>query len=288
MATWGDFSDNVVYVKGASVNIVWQAPQNIATSVTLYQANLTDGNVIGDFEYITKSVVNATEFQWRVITDKDLALSNVFLLSIYIEGGTVVEASSHYFNISSKSVDSTTTTGSSILSSTTSSSTTSSSVSVDVPTSTESSLSTSTSTDSTTTPSTASSNGVSKGAMIGMGVAIPCAIILGLAVGWFFFGRRRRRQQNGQNHAPGGDSSRDAMTSPEHSSMYAASQPSQHGQFYGAVPRESSPRAEMTGQTKPVELQQRLTDYEMSGEGRTAPHYELYAPGPDRPRMNSF
>lgn len=53
MAKWNDFSDNPVYVEGSSVNIVWQAPTNIATSVTCYQANLTDGYVIGDFEYIT-------------------------------------------------------------------------------------------------------------------------------------------------------------------------------------------------------------------------------------------
>lgn len=52
MAKWNDFSDNPVYVDSSSVNLVWQSPSNTATSVTLYQANLTDGNVIGDFEYI--------------------------------------------------------------------------------------------------------------------------------------------------------------------------------------------------------------------------------------------
>jgi hypothetical protein len=53
MARWNDFSDNPVYVAGSSVNLAWQAPSDVAFSIALYQANLTDGNVIGGFEYIT-------------------------------------------------------------------------------------------------------------------------------------------------------------------------------------------------------------------------------------------
>ncbi|KAI3395443.1 hypothetical protein diail_1306 [Diaporthe ilicicola] len=287
MATWHDFTDNPVYVEGSTVNLVWEAPSDIATSVTMFQANLTDGFVIGrDFEYVTKSVVNATDFQWRVGTSRDTTVSNVFLLSIYVEGGTDVMATSHYFNISSKSVKSTTTTSSSILSTTTSSS-------ISVPSgstsSTESLLSAPTSTASTTTPPTANSNGLDKEAIIGMGVAIPCAVIIGAAAGWFFFGRRRRSQQIPRSHIPDNGSTRDgiSMTSPEHSSVYTTTQ---RGQFYGEIPRQISPPAEMTGQTKPLELQQQYRDYELSGESRAVPsqHYELYAPGPERPRMNSF
>lgn len=227
------------------------------------------------------SVVNVTNFQWLVGTAKDLTVSNVFLLSIYIEGGTVVEGTSHYFNISSKSVKSATTTSSS-----TSSSTTSSSI-FEVPSSTESPVTTATSTTSTTAPPTANSNGLSQGATIGLGVGVPCAVALGVAVGWFFFGRRRRSQQVPQNHTPYDDSNRDAMSMgwPEHSSVYTTTQ---HGQLYGQVPRQSSPRAEMTGQPKPPELQEQFLDYELSGNNRMNPHYELYAPGPERPRMNSF
>lgn len=55
MATWNEFTDNPIYVEGSNVNLVWQAPDDVATSVTLYHVNQSDGNVIGGFEYITSA-----------------------------------------------------------------------------------------------------------------------------------------------------------------------------------------------------------------------------------------
>lgn len=241
------------------------------------------------------SVVNLTSFQWRVGSSKDMDVSNIFMMSLYVEGGTEIMANSHYFNISSRSTDS----GSSTTSSSTvsSSATSSTSVSLAAPTSTGSSSETTASAAATTsTPAAASSGNLSKEAMIGMGVAIPCAVILGIAAGWFFFGRRRKNQQpKPVDHAPDYESNAPAMSTASpgqsrHSNAYTGT--TQNGQFYGAVPRHGSPPAEMTGhmQKSPVELQQGWRDYELSGESRppTGPHYELYAQVPERQTQERY
>jgi hypothetical protein len=234
------------------------------------------------------SVINISDFQWRVGTSKNMTVSNVFMLSMYVEGGTDVMASSHYFNISSKNTEPATTSSSSISSATTSSST---SASGNVLNSTEPPLGTSSSIVPITTTLTANSGGLGKGAVIGMGVAIPSAVILGAAAGWYLFGRlgRGRRMPGPQNHAPDNNSNMasNRMASPDYSSTYTTTQ---NGQWYAPVPRQSSPPAAMTGQLgqpKPVDLQQQHTDYELSGETIVGPHYELYAQVPKRPGMNS-
>lgn len=55
MDVWGDFSSNSIFVGDSRVNLVWKAPDNTAMALRLYQANLSTGAVLDDFEYILGS-----------------------------------------------------------------------------------------------------------------------------------------------------------------------------------------------------------------------------------------
>lgn len=200
-----DFSLNPVYVKGSILTIRWTAgPPENNTSLTLYQLNGTQP--LGPFEYLTRMLTPCLHYlltcpyliltcvtddispsvltlAWTVQTTKDLTLSSMFSLFLFLEGATSPEANTYYFNITNKEVASPTFKDSSSTTITTGS--TSATV-----------------TESTTpAPISASttpilipvSGGLSTGAKVGLGIGIPAVALLGFCVGWFIFSRWKRQ-----------------------------------------------------------------------------------------------
>ncbi|KAL1873227.1 hypothetical protein Daus18300_004047 [Diaporthe australafricana] len=262
MDVWGDFSANSIFVGDSRVNLVWKAPSNTAMALRLYQANLSTGAVLDDFEYILESVINRTDYQWTVRTDLDTSVSNVFLLALYQQGETEVTGTSHYFNISSTTTSSTSTSG------TASTTSTSSSTGISSATGSSTSLLPGASSAATDTPAPdSSSGGLSTGAKIGIGVSIPLAVIIGLIAGWLFFGRRRKQKDQPQGGVDGADRS-----SNPHMSQYEGQPLNGNG--------GQQPQWVYSGQPK-AELGQEQRYHEMGVESRPGPEnqrYELYAP----------
>ncbi|KAK3941772.1 hypothetical protein QBC46DRAFT_381942 [Diplogelasinospora grovesii] len=195
----GDYSLNPIYVEGSTVDVTWTpGTPGKPTSISLWQLD-DNGNFFGDQEYITHNVINMTDFTWIVITTKNLTLSPVFFLSIFEEGNTTGDSNSHYFNITTGVTGQTSPTSSAV----SSTSTSTSSMTSSTPASLTTSPSTSTTSPSTSTPSPDPSNGgLSVGAQVGLGVAIPLAVITGAVAAWLFFRRRRQHSAVGPNEMP--------------------------------------------------------------------------------------
>ena len=154
----------------------------------------------------TEKAVGISKFTWIVATTKDLTVSNLFFLSIFEEGKLSSDSNSNFFNITKSDKEETTrTTQTSTVDTTATSATISSSTS-----STGSSTGTSSpaiaaagATTSTTGTAAATSislptpsnspDGLTVDAKIGIGVAIPCAVVL-VALGGYIMFRKRRRQ----------------------------------------------------------------------------------------------
>ncbi|CAG8977989.1 hypothetical protein HYALB_00001871 [Hymenoscyphus albidus] len=191
-----DSSVNAVYAKGATINIQWTAVDAIL-AVTLFQLNKTDPRqfLLG-LEYIATSLApNTTSFTWTVQTRKSLEESPIFYMNLFVQGETSGRANSHAFNISLPG-------GVQPQSSSIRESPTSSLVTVDA-TSTPSSAPMATTTPvlaplstasptSTNTPITATEGGLSGIGKIGVGIGVSAAVVLGVTVGWLFFGRKGR------------------------------------------------------------------------------------------------
>ena len=111
-------------------------------------------------------------------TTKDLTFSNMFFLSLFLEGRTTSETNCHYFNITGRNVDKPTS------STSTSTSTTTAAASV---------TSTSDYTASTTAHPTSPPSGLSTGAKAGIGIGTIAAVALGISAGWLIFGRRKKQ-----------------------------------------------------------------------------------------------
>ncbi|KAK2753843.1 hypothetical protein FQN55_000207 [Onygenales sp. PD_40] len=132
----------------------------------------------------TKSETVSTE--WTVRTTKDLKVSNLFFLSIFLEGETGAQSNSHYFNISVPKSDADATTTTSV------SKSASATISID---STSTSTPTSASQSSPSPPSSPSIE-LGTGAKVGIGIGAAAALALGVMIGWLLFGRKKK--QTGQ------------------------------------------------------------------------------------------
>ncbi|KAF2637153.1 hypothetical protein P280DRAFT_530833, partial [Massarina eburnea CBS 473.64] len=99
----GDVSGELIYTKGHSIHIEWRGvEENNATSVVLYQLNMTDQEhpVIGDQEQVTQGTSPSVKaFDWLVGTRKDLSVSSLFCFSIFKENNTESDTDSQYFTI---------------------------------------------------------------------------------------------------------------------------------------------------------------------------------------------
>lgn len=277
MATWGDFTDNSVFVENTVVNLVWDAPTDTAFSIRLYQAETVDGNATNNFQYILQSVINRTDYSWRVSLDSGLKLStsNVFMLATYKEGSSPVQATSHYFNITGSDSDSTTTAGATATTGTATISATATTTSNPDATGTSSSSS-----------SSSSSGGLSTGAKIGIGVAIPVAVLLGLAAAFLFFYRRRKarslptNQQPAEMQAEGYNGGYDGGA--YHNDAAIAAGKAKPPVYGGGV--VGGPGSEAYSGTPMTENRSELYS-SMDGTPNT-PSYEMYSPQPGHPQTN--
>ncbi|KAF8849079.1 hypothetical protein BDZ45DRAFT_697860 [Acephala macrosclerotiorum] len=205
-----DFSLNTIYVEGSILDIEWTAgPAGNNTSLTLWQLNGTQ--YLQPFEYLTQNVSGSiTSLAWTVQTTKDLAISNMFYLCMFLVGASASEANSHYFNITSKNAvnqnpsssagsstkaTSLTQLGSSntVVSTPGSISTPNTSLS---PGSASTSYSASAAGPTSALSTTASAfGGLGAGAKAGLGVGIPAAVFLGIGISWIFFCWRKKKDQ---------------------------------------------------------------------------------------------
>jgi hypothetical protein len=160
--------------------------------------------------YFTENISpSVTSLAWTVQTTKNLTVSNMFFLSIFLEGDTTSEANSYYFNITSQDEASPTSGASSWTTTTTSPiqlSSTSGAISTSTtsPTSSISSMSSSSTSTASPTPSSSGSIDLEKnsndnsdstsqkvGLGVGLGLGIPLFLIAITLVGWQVI-----RQQN--------------------------------------------------------------------------------------------
>lgn len=139
---------------------------------------------------MAESVVDITSYRWLVGTDKDLSVSNLFYLSIFEEGARTSDSNSHYFYLAEKDKDDSGISSTSPKTSTASSATTARTLTPTGPTSATPSPQ-----EPTSSSSAEASGGLQTGGIIGVGVAVPVALILGAVAGWLFFGRRRRQNK---------------------------------------------------------------------------------------------
>ncbi|KAF2134084.1 hypothetical protein P153DRAFT_419859 [Dothidotthia symphoricarpi CBS 119687] len=238
-----DYSRNPVYTEGSTVNIVWTAGElGKKCSLVLYQLNETDGQTVGDWEFLTRDAVDVTSYSWLVGTGKNLSESNLFFFSYYQEEKFVSNMNSHYFNLEAKDTkDQSSSSSSTSLSATSSatlsaSSTASPSISTSISKPTTSSSVTSnptseptstSSSDSKSSTSLRSSDGFTMGALIGVGVGILVMIILCVGAGFFWL-RRRKRRRNVVNVLP-----------PSPKTDYRQN----NGSYYGSNLNEAPPRS---------------------------------------------
>lgn len=143
-------------------------------------------------------MVNRFSCDWTVVTTRDLSLSHMFLFNIYYDGESDVLAVSQTFNITDGSENSSTTSDST--SSTSATSPTSSATSPSA-TNTPSTAVTSAAAGPAATTDPDQSSGLSKGAKVGVGIAVAVLALGGLAAGYFLYERRVKKQLQGVDPA---------------------------------------------------------------------------------------
>ncbi|ODM23661.1 hypothetical protein SI65_01250 [Aspergillus cristatus] len=190
-----DFSNNPTYEKGSLLRIKWNEQSEDNTSLTLWQLNGTQW--LQPFEYLTQNVSGSvTSLDWTVQTTKDLKLSNMFYLCLFVEGDTTSVTNSHYFNITSTDEDDdhdsttatkTITTGSTQLSPATPSNSPSTTSSGSFKATT-----TAAAAATATNTSTPDSAGLSSGAKVGVGVGVAVGGLAVIGAAFFAFVRRRK------------------------------------------------------------------------------------------------
>ncbi|KAF2708599.1 hypothetical protein K504DRAFT_534211 [Pleomassaria siparia CBS 279.74] len=226
---FGDFSENPIYNVGSKVRVAWTPPTNEsqAVSVTLSQMNGTQW--ILPAEYLTQSAIGRTSYDWLVVTEKNLSVSNMFILAVFREGNSSPDAITHYFNISEKAVAPTSSaskTSFSTASISTSVPSSAAGTSTIISTTTPTSLVPFASSSPASDSSTASSRDFSMGTRIGLGVSIPVALIVGLAAGLFLFKRYSKRNKTPAiSPNPPGD----------HHDAYTYHGNYTHGGYYGST-----------------------------------------------------
>lgn len=226
------FSQDSVYTEHSVLQIRWTSPYSDQdATVGLFQVNTSSTlasskspQTIGDIEYLageSRSIslhpciyvrtrpdiypstegqaYDRTSRQWIVVTNKDLSVSNVFVMMLFVTGATSASDMTVYFNITSDDSDSASTDDSSTStsgSSASSSATTRAQLSPTLPVSNPSA--------STTASDAASqsSSDMNSSAKIGLGVGIPAAAIVGVLATWLVFRRRRAPTAQGGEEQP--------------------------------------------------------------------------------------
>jgi hypothetical protein len=199
-------SAHEVYKAGQPVQITWT---NITLgqklSVVLYQltpemASTYNGRFPGGnppFEFITHDQINETSATWIVGTARSLAVSNVFAVALWADGGQITDDASRLFNISAAGGGSPSTSSGTGTGTGTGTGAGSSTSGLGSPsTGTVGGVGNENRTATTQTPSpetVVASSGLSPGASAGIGIGIVAALILGVVIGWFL-GRRRDLQ----------------------------------------------------------------------------------------------
>ncbi|ETS74845.1 hypothetical protein PFICI_13329 [Pestalotiopsis fici W106-1] len=198
---------NAIHPVGSKFHIAWSGT-NLTRhmSVVLFQYNETSGGLVYPFEDATPSMLGAESFDWTVATDKNLSASTLFLFNIFYEGDTSPSAVSETFRITDDSTtsSSTTTTSSSTTFATSASLTGSTTSTISTtPISAASTMTSAVDTTGAVTSQTslssaeknADTDGLSMGAKVGLGVAIPAVALLGIAAGYCFFRHRAGKQK---------------------------------------------------------------------------------------------
>ncbi|KAJ4417494.1 hypothetical protein N0V82_006158 [Gnomoniopsis sp. IMI 355080] len=194
------FAQNSVYAEKSILEIQWTEPETWQdATVALYQVDITktsatdvSPSTIGDLEYIAEGQGwNRTSRRWIVVTNKDLTVSPVFVMLLFVTGAETASDETIYFNITSTETACSTASASATASASSTASTASSSSS---PTTTSAAASGSTSSDS--------SSDLSSSAKVGLGVGIPAAAIAGVLACWLAL-RRRQAAPNGQPNVEG-------------------------------------------------------------------------------------
>lgn len=122
------------------------------------------------------------------MTNKDLSVSNVFVMMLFVTGATNASDMTVYFNITSPDSDSASTDDSSTSTSTSNASGSATTRAQLSPTQTVSNPSASTTASDAASQSSSDMNSSAK---IGLGVGIPAAAIVGVLATWLVFRRRR-------------------------------------------------------------------------------------------------
>ncbi|KAK4120178.1 hypothetical protein N657DRAFT_674322 [Parathielavia appendiculata] len=186
--TAADFGANPVYAEGSAIEAAWTDTEDndIPFSVVVYQADSSNGDIPANqaFEYVVHNAVNISSSHWVVATAKNLAFSNVFVLSIFFQGDTAGRALSHFFNISSKFTDQ----GPQQATQT-------------VTVSATATLTSSSTWAAASTPLEANDGTLGTAAKVGLAVGVVAALALGIVVGWFL--ARRNRSGNGYRSEKG-------------------------------------------------------------------------------------
>lgn len=212
------FSQGSAYAEHSVLQVRWTAPYSDQdATVALFQVNTSSTlasskspDTIGDLEYLageSRSIslypctyvrtnpdiysstegqaYDRTSRQWIVVTNKDLSVSNVFVMMLFVTGATEASDMTVYFNITGTDSDSDSDSASTSTSSASGSATTKAELS---PTSTDSTPSASTTASDAASQSSSDMNASAK---IGLGVGIPAAAIVGVLATWLVFRRSR-------------------------------------------------------------------------------------------------
>ncbi|KAH6646643.1 hypothetical protein BKA67DRAFT_540146 [Truncatella angustata] len=172
---------NAIHPLRSRFHVAWEGT-NLTRSISVVLFQYHGKELIYPFEYVVQST------DWTVSTDKNLSFSHLFLFNLFYDGEINPVAVSETFNITDTSSTSTTSSTSSTSSSTSAASTRMSST-------TSSTDGFTTATSSTGPASDRNENGgLTTGAKIGIGVAVPAVALLGVVAGWFLFRHRAKKQ----------------------------------------------------------------------------------------------
>ncbi|KAK3368518.1 hypothetical protein B0H63DRAFT_488595 [Podospora didyma] len=98
-------SDNPTYTEGAVVKVAWTYPDaGKSSTLSIQQIDRSTLQTIGLPERITRGILGGASLSWTVSVSFDLKVSNMFLFNVWVEGNSLPDANSRYFNIATKPV----------------------------------------------------------------------------------------------------------------------------------------------------------------------------------------